>query len=77
MYPDDFDVFYEWPRYSALNDQETPEAVEHLRNQYSPTLSMADKWMGKLLDEIVGRVCGRIPVLFLPQITDICWENME
>ena len=52
MYPDDFDVFYEWPRYSALNDQETPEAVEHLRNQYCATLSMADKWLGKLLDEI-------------------------
>ncbi|ODM06041.1 Sulfatase [Eisenbergiella tayi] len=24
MYPDDFPCFYEWPRYSALNSEETP-----------------------------------------------------
>lgn len=52
MYPDDFAGFYEWPRYSALNEEETPDAIEHLRNQYCATLSMADKWLGKLLDEI-------------------------
>lgn len=51
MYPDDFDKFYEWPRYAALNEEETPQAIEHLRNQYCATLSMADKWLGKLLDE--------------------------
>lgn len=52
MYPDDFPCFYEWPRYSELNSEETPEALEHLRNQYYATLSMADKWLGKLLDEV-------------------------
>ena len=51
MYPDSFETFFEWPRYSALNDEEGPEAVEHLRNRYYATLSMADKWLGKLLDE--------------------------
>lgn len=52
MYPDSFETFYEWPRYDKLNEQETPEAVEHLRNQYCAALTMADKWLGKLLDEM-------------------------
>lgn len=52
MYPDDFPKFYEWPRYAQLNEDETPEAIRHLRNRYMATLSMADKWLGKLLDEM-------------------------
>lgn len=52
MYPDSFEGFYEWPRYDELNEQETPEAVEHLCNQYCATLTMADKWLGRLLDEM-------------------------
>lgn len=52
MYPDSFDTFYEWPRYDSLGKDETPEALEHLRHQYCATLSMADKWLGKLLDEM-------------------------
>lgn len=51
MYPDSFKCHYNWPRYSALNAEETPEAILHLRNQYYAALSMADKWLGKLLDE--------------------------
>lgn len=52
MYPDDFPTFYEWPRYSLVNADETPEAIEHLRNRYMATLTMADKWLGVLLDEM-------------------------
>ncbi|MCR5753203.1 MAG: sulfatase [Acetatifactor sp.] len=52
MYPDDFETFYEWPRYDNLGKDETPEALEHLRHMYYATLSMADKWLGKLLDEM-------------------------
>lgn len=52
MYPDSFDKVYEWPRYDNLGEDETPQAIEHLRHMYCATLSMADKWLGKLLDEI-------------------------
>lgn len=52
MYPDDFDTLYEWPQYGALAAQQTPEAAAHLQNLYCATLSMADKWLGKLLDEM-------------------------
>lgn len=52
LYPDDFDTFYEWPRYAHCNEAETPEAVTHLRHRYCATLSMADKWLGKFLDEM-------------------------
>ena len=52
MYPDDYEGFYDWPRYAELGEQETPEAIRHLRNRYMASLSMADKWLGKLLDEM-------------------------
>ena len=55
--PDDFDItydddydgpFFNWPEYKAVDVP--PEAVEHIRKQYAKTLSMADRWLGKLLD---------------------------
>lgn len=52
LYLDDFDKLYEWPRYALINDDETPEAIVHLRNLYMATLSMADKWLGVLLQEM-------------------------
>ena len=52
MYPDEFQDVYEWPRYDRLGEAETPDAIEHLRHMYYATLSMADKWLGKLLDEM-------------------------
>ncbi len=52
MYPDDFPMFYEWPRYDKLGEEETPEALEHLRHRYCASLTMADKWIGKFLDEM-------------------------
>lgn len=52
LYPDGYQGLYDWPRYAELGEQETPEAIEHLRHQYMATLTMADKWLGKLLDEM-------------------------
>lgn len=52
LYPDSFDKVYEWPRYAEMGKDETPEAIEHLRNLYMATLTMADKWLGVLLDEM-------------------------
>ncbi len=57
--PDDFDITYgddydgkhfNWPEYKAV-DVPT-EAIEHIRKQYAKTLSMADRWLGKLLDVV-------------------------
>lgn len=51
LYPDSYaGPVYEWPNYARIGD-EPPEAVEHLRNLYRATLTMADKWLSKLLDE--------------------------
>ena len=52
LYPDGFKGLYDWPRYAEMGEQETPEAIRHLRNLYMATLTMADKWLGKLLDEM-------------------------
>jgi len=55
LYDDDWSgPMYNWPRYALADPQkgETDQALEHLRRQYAATLTMADKWFGKLLDEI-------------------------
>ncbi len=52
LYPDTFSKVYEWPRYDNLGPDETKEALVHLRHMYCATLSMADKWVGKLIDEM-------------------------
>ena len=46
-------MFYEWPRYDKLGEEETPEALEHLHHRYCASLTMADKWIGKFLDEML------------------------
>lgn len=49
MYEDDYDgPRYDWPEYKVL--EECKEAHKHIRNRYAGTLTMADKWLGKLLD---------------------------
>jgi arylsulfatase A-like enzyme len=51
LYNDDWDgPLFNWNRYEQINLLE--EAVEHLRRRYAATLSMNDKWFGKLLEEI-------------------------
>jgi arylsulfatase A-like enzyme len=52
MYNDTWDGRYEfqWPEYAPV--QEGPEAVEHVRKCYAATLTMADAWLGRLLDAL-------------------------
>lgn len=39
---------FDWSTYRPVT--EPPEAIEHLRLRYAATLTMADRWLGKLLD---------------------------
>ncbi|WP_301177423.1 sulfatase-like hydrolase/transferase [Actinomadura geliboluensis] len=49
LYPDDYDgPLFDWPDYRRVT--ETPEQVEHLRNQYLALLSMCDRSLGRVLD---------------------------
>lgn len=55
--PDDFDITYgdqynekhfNWPEYKAVDVPD--DALEHIRKQYAKTLSLADRWLGKIFD---------------------------
>jgi arylsulfatase A-like enzyme len=49
MYPDGYDgPFFDWPDYKKVD--ETPEQVEHLRNQYAALVSYCDYSLGRVLD---------------------------
>ena len=50
QYPDDYDgdLFY-WPKYGYA-DGIPEEAKQHVRNRYAETITMSDRWLGKLLD---------------------------
>ncbi len=52
LYDDDWDRYlYSWPDYAPLDPElDDQEAVAHIRKSYAGTLSMADHWLGKLLD---------------------------
>ena len=52
QYDDTWDDRYhfDWPEYEPVSEE--PEAVEHIRKRYAGTLSMADHWLGKLLDRM-------------------------
>ncbi|TVQ29610.1 MAG: hypothetical protein EA382_00025, partial [Spirochaetaceae bacterium] len=52
LYDDDWDRYlYSWPDYAPLDPKlDDAEAVAHIRKSYAGTLSMADHWLGKLLD---------------------------
>lgn len=52
MYNDTWDKYhYTWPTYGALDpEKDDAEAVEHIRKCYAGTLTMADAWLGKMLD---------------------------
>lgn len=51
MYNDDYDgPRFDWPTYGPV--KEPPEAIEHLRKRYAGTLTMADRWLGKMMDVI-------------------------
>ena len=52
MYGDTWptDRHFDWPSYAPV--EEGPEAVEHIRRSYCGALTMADLWLGKLLDRL-------------------------
>lgn len=52
QYDDTWDLYlYTWPQYGRIDPKlDDPEAISHIRKQYAGTLSMADAWLGKLLD---------------------------
>jgi arylsulfatase A-like enzyme len=51
-YEDTYDdkLFY-WPKYET-SENLPAHALEHIRKQYAKTLTMSDKWLGKLLDKM-------------------------
>ena len=52
MYEDTWDrYFYSWPEYGRLDPElDDEEAVAHIAKSYAGTLTMADHWLGRLLD---------------------------
>lgn len=52
QYPDDYDgdLFY-WATYGQA-DAFTDKEREHLRNLYAETVTMSDRWLGKMLDVV-------------------------
>ena len=53
MYDDTWDddaLHFDWPNYAP--SEEDAEAVAHIRKCYAGTLTMADVWLGKLLDKM-------------------------
>ena len=56
LYDDEWDDRYhfDWPDYGRGRSRvtEEPEAVDHIRKRYAGTLTMADVWLGKLLDRM-------------------------
>jgi arylsulfatase A-like enzyme len=55
MYDDawDRDYVFDWPNYDAVDpEEEGEEAIEHIRKLYAATITMADAWLGKMLDKM-------------------------
>lgn len=51
-YQDDYeDKLFYWPQYAGTEGL-PQHAVSHIRKQYAKTLSMADRWLGKILDQM-------------------------
>lgn len=52
MYEDTWDKRYhfDWPKYGPVEEEE--EAVQHIIKRYAGVLTMADHWLGKLLDKM-------------------------
>lgn len=50
-YPDTYrGLLYDWPEYRAFDETDTPEDVEHIRNQYAALMTLCDEQLGRILD---------------------------
>ncbi len=55
LYNDTWDgrFHYDWPHYRRLDPEYDDEmAVDHIRKSYAASLTMADAWLGRLLDKM-------------------------
>jgi arylsulfatase A-like enzyme len=51
LYGDDWDgPLYDWPDYGVCKDD--PRAIAHIRKCYAALLTMTDRWLGKLWDQL-------------------------
>ncbi|MDP9371990.1 MAG: sulfatase [Chloroflexota bacterium] len=51
LYGDDWDgPLYDWPSYGECKDD--PRAIAHIRRCYAALLTMTDRWLGKLWDQM-------------------------
>ena len=50
-FPDGYQgPFCDWPDYRPVNDQDSPEFIDHMRCRYAALLSMCDENLGRILD---------------------------
>lgn len=50
-FPDEYGgPFCDWPDYRPVNDEDSPEFIDHMRKQYASLLSMCDENLGRVLD---------------------------
>ncbi|MFR1832607.1 MAG: sulfatase [Lachnospiraceae bacterium] len=42
--------FCDWPDYRPVNEEDSPEFIAHMRNQYGALLKLCDENLGKILD---------------------------
>lgn len=50
-YPHEYDgLHFDWPPYRKIGEEDSPQAREHIRNQYAALLSMCDAYLGRILD---------------------------
>jgi arylsulfatase A-like enzyme len=51
MYPDNYrGLLFDWPDYRPLTEAETPDVIQHIRNQYAALMTLCDEQMGRVLD---------------------------
>lgn len=41
---------FDWPDYRPINEKDTPEDIQHIRNLYAALLAMCDRNLGRILD---------------------------
>ncbi len=66
---------FDWPTYSEVT--ENPDAVEHIRKCYAGLISMSDKWVGRLLQEMqqMGRLEDTLIILTTDHGTMLAEHN--